>query len=87
MRPPDPAVLAPQHPWKRTELTSDAVVHHWPAPHTDFLTQYLDYRVPPEQAHLVAMFDGSILVDRTRGEVAARCDSEAGQRARPEHGA
>jgi hypothetical protein len=25
-------------PWKRTELTSDAVVHHWPAPHTDFLT-------------------------------------------------
>ena len=65
------------HPWKRTELTSDAVVHHWPAPHTDFLTQYLDYRVPPEQAHLVAMFDGSILVDRTRGEVAARCDSEA----------
>jgi len=64
-------------PWKRTELTSDVVVHHWPTPHTDFLTQYIDYRVPPEQVHLVAMFDGSILVDRTRGEVAARCDSEA----------
>ena len=64
-------------PWKRTELTSDAVVHHWPTPHTDFLTQYLNYRVPPEQAHLITMFDGSILVDRTRGEVAARCDSEA----------
>ena len=53
------------------------MVHHWPTPHTDFLTQYIDYRVPPQQAHLVAMFDGSILVDRTRGEVAARCDSEA----------
>src|SRR5215217_4906119 len=64
-------------PWKRTELTSDAVVHHWPAPHTDFLTQYLDYRVPPELTHLITMFDGSIIVDRTRGEVAARCDSEA----------
>ena len=64
-------------PWKRTELTSDAVVHHWPAPHTDFLTQYLDYRVPPELTHLITMFDGSILVDRTRSEVAARCDSEA----------
>src|SRR5829696_6767712 len=64
-------------PWKRTELTSDAVVHHWPAPHTDFLTQYLNYRVPPELTHLITMFDGSILVDRTRGEVAARCDSEA----------
>jgi hypothetical protein len=65
------------HPWKRTELTSDVVVHHWPTHHTDFLTQYIDYRVPPELTHLVAMFDGSILVDRTRGEVAARCDSEA----------
>jgi hypothetical protein len=65
------------HPWKRTELTSDAVVHHWPAPHTDFLTQYVNYRVPPELTHLITMFDGSILVDRTRGEVAARCDSEA----------
>jgi hypothetical protein len=64
-------------PWKRTELTSDAVVHHWPTPHTDFLTQYIDYRVPPELTHLITMFDGSILVDRTRGEVAARCDSEA----------
>ena len=53
------------------------MVHHWPAPHTDFLTQYLDYRVPPELTHLITMFDGSIVVDRTRGEVAARCDSEA----------
>src|SRR5206468_7995636 len=37
----------------------------------------VDYRVPPELAHLVAMFDGSSLVDRARGEVTARCDSEA----------
>jgi hypothetical protein len=64
-------------PWKRTVLVSDSVVHHWPAPHTDFLTQYIDYRVPPEMAGKIAEFDGSILVDRTRGEVAARCDSEA----------
>jgi hypothetical protein len=65
------------HPWKRTELTSDVVEHHWPTHHTDFLTQYVDYRVPAELTHLITMFDGSILVDRTRGEVAARCDSEA----------
>jgi hypothetical protein len=64
-------------PWKRTVLTSDVVAHNWPAPHSDFLTQVIDYRVPPEMAHLIALFDGSILVDRTRGEVAARCDSEA----------
>src|SRR4051812_42229424 len=64
-------------PWKRIEISADPVVHNWPAPHEDFLTQVIDYRVPPELVHLVAMFDGSILVDRTRGEVAARCDSEA----------
>lgn len=64
-------------PWKRTELSRDVVAHNWPAPHSDFLTQTIDYRVPPEMVHLVAMFDGSIVVDRTRGEVSARCDSEA----------
>src|ERR671932_1897065 len=64
-------------PWKRTILSSDVVAHNWPTPHSDFLTQVIDYRVPPEMTHLIALFDGSILVDRTRGEVAARCDSEA----------
>jgi hypothetical protein len=64
-------------PWKRTELTSDVVVHNWPTTHSDFLTQVIDYRVPPEMFHLIAQFDGSILLDRTKGEVAARCDSEA----------
>ena len=64
-------------PWKRTVLTSDVVTHNWPAPHSDFLTQVIDYRVPPEMVSLIAQFDGSILVDRTRGEVAARCDSES----------
>jgi hypothetical protein len=64
-------------PWKRTEITSDVVVHHWPTVHSDFLTQTVDYRVPPDMVSAVAEFDGSIIVDRTRGEVSARCDSEA----------
>ena len=64
-------------PWKRTILSSDVVAHNWPAPHSDFLTQVIDYRVPPERFDDIAQFDGSILLDRTRGEVAARCDSEA----------
>jgi hypothetical protein len=64
-------------PWKRIEISADPVVHNWPAPHEDFFTQVIDYRVPPEMVHLITMFDGSVLVDRTRGEVWARCDSEA----------
>ena len=64
-------------PWKRTEVTSDVVEHHWPTVHTDFLTQTIDYRVPPHMVSAIAEFDGSIIVDRTRGEASARCDSEA----------
>ena len=64
-------------PWKRTVISQDVVAHNWPAPHSDFLTQYIDYKVPPEKISAVDQFDGSILVDRTRGEIAARCDSEA----------
>lgn len=64
-------------PWKRTELTSDVLLHDFPSPHSDFLTQYIDYRVPVEMFGALGEFDGSCLVDRTAGEAAARCDSEA----------
>ena len=64
-------------PWKRIVATSDVVTHNFPAPHSDFLTQVIDYRVPPEKFDEIARFDGSCLVDRTAGEAAARCDSEA----------
>lgn len=63
--------------WKRTELTSDHVVHHWPTVHTDFLTQVINYRVPPDKFGDVANFDGSIRLDRINGEAAGRCDSES----------
>jgi hypothetical protein len=64
-------------PWKRTILASDVVTHNWPAPHSDFLTQVIDYRVPLDMVSSIVQFDGSVMVDRTRGEVAARCDTEA----------
>ncbi|MDP9387249.1 MAG: hypothetical protein M3Q48_04820 [Actinomycetota bacterium] len=53
------------------------VAHNFPAPHTDFLTQVIDYRVPPDKITQIAEIDGSIVVDGTKGEVAARCDAEA----------
>ncbi len=64
-------------PWKRTVLTSDVVLHNFPTPHSDFLTQSIDYRVPVGMFDVIGQFDGSCLVDRTVGEAAARCDSEA----------
>lgn len=64
-------------PWKRIVVTRDVVTHNFPAPHSDYLTQVIDYRIPPEKFDEIAQFDGSCLVDRTAGEAAARCDSEA----------
>ena len=64
-------------PWKRIQVTSDEVVHRFPTPHADFLTQYIDYEVPVDRLGELGRYDGSCLIDRTMGEAAARCDSEA----------
>jgi hypothetical protein len=64
-------------PWKRTVVSCDEIPHNFPTPHTDFITQFIDYRVPIDLADEAILFDGSVLVDRTAGEVAARCDMEA----------
>ncbi len=64
-------------PWSRMELTADEVVHEFPTPHTDFLTQYVDFPVPSERASDLVAFDGSVILDRTAGQIGARCDHEA----------
>lgn len=64
-------------PWKRTIVYRDEVLHNFPAPHTDVIEQFIDYAVPPEKFSELAAFDGSVIVERTKGEVSARCDMEA----------
>ncbi len=64
-------------PWKRILITSDVLTHNFPAPHSDFLTQWIDYHVPIDKFDEIGRYDGSCLVDRTAGEAGARCDSEA----------
>lgn len=64
-------------PWKRILATSDVLTHNFPAPHSDYLTQWIDYKVPVEMFDAIARYDGSCLIDRTAGEAGARCDSEA----------
>lgn len=62
--------------WKRTIVYRDEVLHNFPAPHTDVIEQVIDYQVPPERFSELAKFDGSVIVERTKGEVSARCDME-----------
>ncbi len=63
-------------PWKRTIVHRDTVHHRFPMPHPDLLEQVIDYRVPPEMYDELAMYDGSVIAERTKGELAARCDKE-----------
>ncbi len=64
-------------PWKRTEVIRDEIVHNFPATHTDFITNWIDYPVPVDMMNELTRYDGSCLLDRTAGEAGARCDSEA----------
>ena len=41
------------------------------------IESFIDYRVPPEKFSELAKYDGSVIVERTKGEVSARCDMEA----------
>jgi hypothetical protein len=59
--------------WKRTVLSREEVPHDFPSHHTDYLEQIIDYRVPVEKFSALAEFDGSVIVERTKGEISARC--------------
>jgi hypothetical protein len=64
-------------PWKRTIVYRDEIPHDFPQPHTDVIENFINYPVPTEMFSELAKFDGSVIVERTRGEVSSRCDMEA----------
>lgn len=63
-------------PWKRVVASRVFFEHRFPAPHNDSVQSVIDYRVPPEKITPVTQFDGSVVVERTAGEVSARCHDE-----------
>src|SRR5918994_4606056 len=63
-------------PWKFSELVNEEIPHSFPMPHTDMLYQSIAYRIEPEDADELIQYDGSIILERTKGEIAARCDKE-----------
>ncbi|HSH40186.1 MAG TPA: hypothetical protein VK993_15540 [Chthoniobacterales bacterium] len=64
-------------PWKRCTVYRDEIPHHFPNPHSDVLEGVIDYQVPLEKISELVKFDGSLVVERTKGEVISRCDMEA----------
>ncbi|NLD68397.1 MAG: hypothetical protein GX644_06235 [Limnobacter sp.] len=63
-------------PWKRIVASKAFYRHDFPAPHHDSVESVIDYSVPAEKIGELAAFDGSIIVERTVGEVSARCHDE-----------
>jgi hypothetical protein len=63
-------------PWKRIVASRVAYQHNFPVPHTDCIESFIDYRVPPDKLAAIAQFDGSVIAERTAGEVSARCHDE-----------
>jgi len=63
-------------PWKRVVASKRFFEHQFPAPHIDSVESVIDYHVPPEFYSRIAEFDGSVIVERTAGEVSARCHDE-----------
>jgi hypothetical protein len=63
-------------PWKRTVVYSKEYPHEFPMHHTDVMQQWIDYKAPPEMYDDLAMYDGSVVLERTSGEISARCDKE-----------
>ena len=63
-------------PWKRIVASKEFYEHTFPAPHYDSVETVLDYRVPTEFFTPLAGFDGSVIVERTVGEISARCHDE-----------
>jgi hypothetical protein len=63
-------------PWKRIVAQRAFWDHRFPAPHTDSVESFVDYRVPVDTFTELARFDGSVMAERTTGEVSARCHDE-----------
>lgn len=63
-------------PWKPMVATRTFFPHEFPGPHIDAVESFLDYRVPADKFSALAEFDGSVIVERTAGEVSARCHDE-----------
>lgn len=63
-------------PWKMTVLENVMIPHDFPVPHYDMLYQSIDFSVPESLFDDLARYDGSLIVERTRGTLGARCDSE-----------
>ncbi|MBA2292687.1 MAG: DUF4142 domain-containing protein, partial [Gemmatimonadales bacterium] len=65
-----------QGPFKRITVFNLETPHDFPMPHVDFMEHTITYNVPLDKMEDLIEFDGSSTINRTVGELSARCDLE-----------
>lgn len=63
--------------FKKTIVYKEGVDHNFPFPHKAVLEQVIDYKVPVDKYDDLAQFNGSVVPERTKGELSVRSNSEA----------
>lgn len=63
-------------PFTKTVVYKEEVQHDFPMPHKDVLEQFINYDVPVDKFDDLARYDGSVIVERTKAIMSARCDKE-----------
>jgi predicted outer membrane protein len=63
-------------PFKRITVLNLETPHDFPLPHVDYMEHTIDYNVPQEKVADLIRFDASSTINRTVGELSARCDLE-----------
>ncbi|MBA3892464.1 MAG: DUF4142 domain-containing protein [Gemmatimonadales bacterium] len=63
-------------PFKRITALKLETPHDFPLPHVDFLEHTIAYKVPQDKVGDLIAFDASSTINRTVGELSARCDLE-----------
>lgn len=63
-------------PFKKIAVTRQEDPHDFPLPHMDFMEHTIAYKVPADKVADLIAFDGSSTIDKTVGELTARCDLE-----------
>jgi len=73
---PNCLIWTDKAPFAEIILLNEEIQHDFPMPHKDYLEHVVNFKVPADKVGELAEFDGSIVVDRTRGTLSARCDTE-----------
>lgn len=63
-------------PYKRIMVTKKEIPHDFPLPHMDFLEHTISYNVPIDKIDDLVAYDASMTINKTQGEMSARCDLE-----------